>query len=131
MAEFLSDDWYGLVQSTLDEHGDAGDDLSDADAHLRLQFEIAGTPDGKVRPSAIVHDGRFVRVSSGKVAKPHCKVICDVAIAEAMLAGDLDPNVAYMRGDLKLDGEYARVLYDLRPILRSESFQGLLTTLGN
>ena len=47
-------------------------------------------------------------------------------VAAELRAGALDPDVAYMRGQLKVSGDMAR-FYDLLPLARNT---GLLSVLG-
>ena len=43
-------------------------------------------------------------------------------VAVKLRAGDLDPDVAYMRGQLKVSGEMAR-FYELLPLARNDAFR--------
>ena len=48
----------------------------------------------------------------------------------AQFGGDLDPDVAYMTGRCKVEGDYARYLFDLRPVFGGEGWTLLLADLA-
>lgn len=107
-APFLSEAWIAELAAR-------GAELPEADgASLVLQHEIAGAPDGKVRFHLVWVDGKLETAALGKHAEPDIVVQAKAPEARKILAGQMSPDVAYMQGRLKVDGDYRRLLVDLR-----------------
>ncbi len=116
MDDFLSDAWLRAVQ-------DASGDLPEfPGCSAAVGVEVAGGPDGTRRFGVVVSDGRLVGLSPGRLTGADCTVSCARGDAREILAGRLDPAVAYMQGRLKVDGAYERVLFGLRPVLAGAAF---------
>jgi putative sterol carrier protein len=109
MAAFLSDEWFSLVRDAAAalpaEPGTTGS----------VQYVVAGAPRGKVQFSLRVEDGRIVELAPGKSSTVDCTVQCSYADGRAIFEGTLPRDVAYMRGDLKVDGNYAGYVLRLMP----------------
>lgn len=116
MDPFLSDAWLREVQAA------AGARPEVPGCGVAARIEVPGGPEGTRRFGVVVTDGRLVELSPGRLAESDCTVSCAHGDARDILAGRLDPAVAYMQGRLKVDGAYERVLFGLRPVLDSESF---------
>ena len=110
---FLDDDWCAFVA----EQGAALPER--AGATLSMHHTVSGVPEVKKRQVLVdVVDGRIVRCEPVKKADAACAVQWAYADACAALDG-ADLEVAFMRGDLKLDGDYRAFLFDLRPLFAS------------
>jgi hypothetical protein len=108
-VKLLSDEWLALVQeqaAALPEQPGLS---------LVMQHVVSGSPSGKVQCGVEVRDGRLVACAIGKRTDAGCTVTWTYADAMAALRG-ADLDVAFMRGDLKVDGDYRRFLLDLRQI---------------
>jgi hypothetical protein len=115
MAEFLTDDWFRMVR----EHAEALAPV--AGATLVMQHVVSGAPHAKKLQAVVeLRDGRVVDASLGKRADAACTVTWTYADARAALDGELPIDVAFMRGDLKVDGDYVTLLYGLRPVFAGE-----------
>jgi putative sterol carrier protein len=115
MAAFLTDEWFAMVAE------EAAALPSVAGADLVMQHVISGSPHGKVQAVLEVHDGRVAEVRAGKRADASCTVTWTYADALAALRGDTTLDVAFMRGDLKVEGDYSTFLLGLRPVFASEA----------
>src|SRR5690606_30840164 len=105
MAAFLTDGWFAAV-------AELGDQLPEvAGASLTMQHVVTGSPHGKVQAVLEVRDGRIVEARAGKRADAACTVTWAYADAVAALRGELAPDVAFMRGNLKVEGDYVTFLY--------------------
>ena len=51
-----------------------------------------------------------------------CTLQCPYALATALARHEVDRDVAYMRGDLKIDGDYVAYILRLHPLLESDEF---------
>lgn len=69
-----------------------------------VEVQLTGAPRGRGRISLVVDGGRLVACAPTPEPTAVLKLKSSLADATAMLQGELDPNVAFMRGDLKTDG---------------------------
>ena len=123
-ARFLSDDWFGLnLEAASGWPERPGVDCS-------ANYEITGAPDGKVRYHTVIRDGRLVEMASGKLADAEVGIVYKYADARAEVAGGEHPDLAYMSGRMKLEGEYARWVYGLRPLLDSAEYDAFRLALA-
>ena len=117
--DFLSDAWL----AALAERGAALPACEGVD--LIVQHEITGAPDGKVRFVIEWRQGQIARAEPGKADAPDCIVAAKAADAVRVLNGALAPEVAWMQGRLKIDGDYRAMLIDLDGWRRSEPYRAL------
>jgi hypothetical protein len=120
--KLLSDEWLAFVReqaATLPVHQGAS---------LVMQHVVSGSPAGKVQCRAELCDGRLVELEVGKRADATCTVTWTYEDALAALRGD-NLDVAFMRGRLKLDGDYRAFMYDLRPVFSSPEGQALVAAV--
>lgn len=123
-ARFLSDDWFGLnLEAASGWPERPGVDCS-------VNFEVTGAPDGKVRYHAVVRGGQLVEMTSGKLADADVNIIYKYADAKAEVSGGDHPDLAYMTGRMKLEGDYARWVFGLRPLLDSTEYDDFRSALG-
>ena len=123
-ARFLSADWFGLnVEAASGWPERPGVDCS-------ANYEVTGAPDGKVRYHTVIRDGRLVEMASGKLAEAEVGIVYKYADARAEVASGEHPDLAFMSGRMKLEGEYARWVYGLRPLLDSPEYDAFRSTLA-
>jgi hypothetical protein len=125
MGTFLSDAWLSAVRSA------SGDLPEVPGCSAAVRVEVAGGPEGPRRFGVVVVDGRLVELSAGRPAGADCTVSCTHGDAREILAGRLDPAVAYMQGRLKVDGAYERVLFGLRPLPAAAEFAAFASEVRN
>lgn len=123
-SRFLSDDWFGLnLEAASGWPERPGVDCS-------ANYEVTGAPDGKVRYYIVIRDGRLVEMATGKLADADVSIVYKYADARAEVAGGDHPDLAYMSGRMKLEGEYARWVYGLRPLLDSAEHDAFRSALA-
>ena len=123
-ARFLSADWFGLnIEAASGWPERPGVDCS-------ANYEVTGAPDGKVRYHTVIRDGRLVEMASGKLADAEVGIVYKYADARAEVASGEHPDLAFMSGRMKLEGEYARWVYGLRPLLDSPEYDAFRSTLA-
>ena len=123
-ARYLSDEWFGLnLEAASGWPEQPGVDCS-------ANFEVTGTPDGKVRYHAVIRNGRLVEMASGKLADADVSIVYKYADASAEVAAGEHPDLAYMSGRMKLEGDYARWVYGLRPLLDSVEYNAFRSALA-
>ncbi len=110
MVAFLSDAFLaeaGRILGALDPAGDA--DVS-------IQYVVSGAPDGKVGVVVTVSTGRVTSVEPGKIADPDITVSLAYDEALAILSGEITADASFMRGAVKVEGDHASWLLDLRDL---------------
>ena len=124
MTQFLSEDWLAELAgacSALPEQ--AGVDGT-------VRFVVTSTPLGRVEFRTVVADGRVADVVPGKPGEADATVTWKYPEAVAWIRGELDPDVAFMTGRCKVEGDYEAYVFGLRPMFGSETWAGLLTGLA-
>jgi putative sterol carrier protein len=115
MPAFLTEPWLALVRT----HGES---LPAAPgASLVMQHVVTGAPQGKVHAVLEVSDGQVAAAELGKRADATCTVTWTYKDAGAIVRGDASVDEAFMRGDLKVEGDYTTLLFAMRPVLRSDA----------
>jgi putative sterol carrier protein len=118
VSKWLSPEWFDETQSMrAGLSGPAG--LS-----ARIQVEITGGPEREVRCHGVIEDGRLVSSAAGAVDAPDVTLTIGWDDAVAMQVGDLDPNVAFMQGRMKVVGSMD-VMMALLPRAHSPESQDL------
>jgi len=124
VSSFLSDEWIESLRSL-------GNELPKVkDASVSCQHEISATPDGKVRFYTIWEDGRLVGVDKGKYPDPDCTITVKYPDALDILHGRKEPEVAFMQGDLKVEGNYRKLLMDLSTWRQSNPYRKMWQVLS-
>jgi hypothetical protein len=118
-VKLLSDEWLAFVREQ------AASLPSREGASLVMQHVVSGSPAGKVQCRAEVRDGRLLELEIGKRADAACTITWTYEDALAALRGD-DLDVAFMRGRLKLEGDYRAFLYDMRTVFASPEGRALV-----
>jgi putative sterol carrier protein len=123
-AEFLSDDWFALLV-------DAGGSLPEVPGtSLVMQHVVSGAPQAKKLQAVVeLRDGKVVAAEVGKRADATCTLTWDYKDALAALRGELDVDVAFMRGNLKVEGDYVTFLFGLREVFASAGAAAVLDTV--
>tara|TARA_B110000014_G_C19934045_1_gene483267 strand:+ start:201 stop:581 length:381 start_codon:yes stop_codon:yes gene_type:complete len=107
VPSFLSDDW-------LEDLRRLGKELPKVKgASISCQHEISETPEGKIRFYAIWEDGVLSEADTGKMDNPDCILQAKYEDALDILHGRNKAEAAFMQGDLKVDGNYKKLLVDL------------------
>ncbi len=83
---------------------------------------VTGTPAGDRSVAIDWLDGRIVRASSGTPPDPSLTLTIGADDGASMLAGNLEPSVAYMRGRLKTSGDNGLVLGVLEAVAAGDTF---------
>ncbi len=112
-ASFLTDEWFADALAASAALAPAG--AVDA----TVQWVVSGAPGGKVNCFVVVRGGTVAELAAGKRADASCTVQCSFAVARALLEGTLSSDVAFMRGDLKIDGDYAAYVLRLDALTRA------------
>lgn len=123
MTQFLSEEWLAelaTVSAGLPEQ-------SGVDGTVR--FVVTSTPLGRVEFSVVVADGTVADVVPGKPGDSDVTVTWKYPEAVAWVRGELDPDVAFMTGRCKVEGDYEAYVYGMRPVFAGGSWASSLAGL--
>jgi putative sterol carrier protein len=101
MAAFLTDDWFAGIAADAPGADDVG-----------IEITVLGGPAGDVKWQVEVAGGT---VSAAPGPRPGAEVALTVPYDDmvAILHGDLQPSVAFMRGTMKTAGDHGALLVAL------------------
>jgi putative sterol carrier protein len=123
VTAWLSAEWFDEVRAL------GTDCPSRPDLSGTIQCELSGGPEGTVRCYAVLEGGRLQSGSTGKAAAADATLTASWDDGVALTNGKLDPNVAFMRGRLKVGGSMALVLA-LLAATSSEDYRDFAKRLG-
>ena len=125
MAVFLDDEWLAELETVLAGLGARGSGSG------VVQFVVTGVPERKKVQFHVRAEGGAVReVRPGVDGRPTCVVTLDHTVAAAELSGAADPDVSFMLGTKKVEGEYAAYLLELQPLMGDATARRALTELA-
>lgn len=95
--ELLSPEWCArLVELCARRTADLRD--------VTIQVQLTGAPRGKGQVAVVIDGGLVTECVAERRADAVMTLKSSWADVQSMLGGELDPNVAFMTGDLKTDG---------------------------
>ena len=108
MAKFLSQEWLADLTETLNSHEGFVGAIKNVD--LSLQFEITEAPDGSQSSYSIaIADGR-ADVAAGELDGADVTITNTYETAVAISKGELNTQMAFMTGKLKVAGNMAKLM---------------------
>jgi putative sterol carrier protein len=107
VAEFLSEDH--MVAGTAALNEDAGFAAAMNGVDLSLQFNVTEAPDGEMDYYLTVGDGEAV-LKLGTLDDADASVGSDYDTAAAIAKGELNVQMAFMTGKIKVGGNMAKVM---------------------
>ena len=111
-----------LSQEWLDEtRALAADQPARPGATARIQYVVTAGPEGDVKYSWELQDGRLLASHLGTIADPDLTVTAPYADWVKIAKGELDMSAAFMQGVVKVAGDTGKWLF-LLPITRSGDY---------
>lgn len=107
MAKFLSQDH--MTASTEAMNADSGFQNAMLNKELKLQFVVTGAPEGDVQYHLDIADGSAA-MNLGELEGADASVTSDYETATAMAKGDLNVQMAFMTGKIKVGGNMAKIM---------------------
>ncbi len=108
LAQFLTQEWLSALTEKVNEHDGFKNAIANVD--LTLQFEITDAPDGtENRYYVSVGDGRAKAVA-GNAEEPDATITNDYETATTISKGELNTQMAFMTGKLKVMGNMAKLM---------------------
>lgn len=108
MATFLSDDYFEELASTVNAHEGFTAAISNVD--LTLQFEVPDAPDGAATKYFVAVGDGALQAGPGEADDPDATITNDYETAVAISKGDLNTQMAFMTGKLKVTGNMAKLM---------------------
>jgi putative sterol carrier protein len=107
VATFLSDEHFTAAQQAL--ANDAGFQNSIANVALGVQFDVTGAPDGDVTYHLDIADGAAT-TATGPLEGADVTVTSDYETSAAISKGELNVQMAFMTGKIKVGGNMAKIM---------------------
>jgi putative sterol carrier protein len=121
-VKYLSQEWLDETRLL------AADQPARAGATARIQYVIGGGPDGDVKYSWVLVDGKLLESHLGTVADPDVTIMAPYAEWLMIAQGELDASAAFMQGIMKVAGDMGKFLA-LLPITQSREYLELQTQI--
>jgi hypothetical protein len=116
---YLSEGWLDLQRELL------GGLPERPGATARVQQVVSGAPGGEVRYALQIVDGRLAAATLGEDPEAEVTLTQPYADAVQIARGELDANVAFMQGRVKVVGDMGKVMA-LMPLTDSDEYRGAL-----
>jgi hypothetical protein len=95
-------------------------------ASARIQYIVAGGPDGEVRYFWVLEDGKLLESDLGDVSEADITMTMSYDDAKKIQEGDLDPNAAFMQGRIKIGNNTNMAkLMSLMPLTNAPEYKEL------
>ncbi|MCL1595754.1 MAG: SCP2 sterol-binding domain-containing protein [Actinomycetia bacterium] len=107
MAKFLSEDHFNAARGALTS--DPGFQNAIANVDLSVQFDVSDTPDGDISYYLKVGDGA-VETDTGPLEGADVTVASDYETSQAISKGELNVQMAFMTGKIKVGGNMAKIM---------------------
>jgi len=104
VTKWLSPEWFDRTTAM------SADQPKPAGLTAVVHYEITGGPEGDVSYHEVFEDGRLLSRAGGATTQPDVTVTSVWGDAVAMCRGELDPNVAFMQGRMKVAGSMGVML---------------------
>jgi putative sterol carrier protein len=108
VVQFLTQDWLTQLTETLNGH--EGFTAAIANTELSLQFDVSDAPDGSENRYFINVAGGSAECAAGDTDAPDATISNNYETAVAISKGDLNTQMAFMTGKLKVDGNMAKLM---------------------
>ena len=107
MATFLSQDHFDAARDALKSDQAFLNNIANVD--LAVQFDVTGAPDGDISYYLKVADGN-VETDLGPFEDADVTVSSDYETSQAISKGELNVQMAFMTGKIKVGGNMAKIM---------------------
>ena len=104
----LSEEWMAAMGEAA--NGDDGFKTAAASGDLKLQFTVTEMPEGDDVNYTLTLEGGAVNLAPGEDESVDATITNDYETATAISKGDLNTQMAFMTGKLKVGGNMAKVM---------------------
>ena len=114
-----------LTQEWLDEMREMATDQPDrAGASARIQYRVAGGPEGDIDYYWVYENGQIAEAKVGELSEPDFTLTMSYEDSSKIQKGELEANAAFMQGRMKVTGQMAKMMA-LMPITSSAEYKAL------
>ncbi len=107
-VKFLTSEWCKGLEETVNDHEGFSNAISNV--KLALQFVVTGVPaGGDYRYYIDIADGSAT-IAEGDMESPDAKITNDYETAEKISKGELNTQMAFMTGKLKVEGDMGKLM---------------------
>lgn len=125
-VQFLSEDYVAAAQEALDGHDGFQGAIGGKD--LALQFKVTEMPDGSDLDYYINIADDAARVGLGELETGDVTITNSYETAAAISKGELNTQMAFMTGKLKVSGEMAKLMLNIAAITEMTNAMGSIET---
>jgi alkyl sulfatase BDS1-like metallo-beta-lactamase superfamily hydrolase len=115
MTKYLSQEWLDQAREL------AAGQPTRPGASARVQWMVAGGPDGDIAYWWRLEDGKLLESALGKTDDPDFTMALSYEDSVKIQRGELDANAAFMQGRSKVTGNMAKLM-QLLPITNSPEY---------
>jgi putative sterol carrier protein len=108
VAQFLTEEWLSELTETLNGHEGFKNAIETTE--LKLQFEVPDAPEGAESRYYMAIANGAAEAGGGDVDEPDATITNDYETASAISKGDLNTQMAFMTGKLKVAGNMAKLM---------------------
>jgi putative sterol carrier protein len=108
LAKFLTREWLSELTETVNAHDGFRSAIANID--LTLQFEVPDAPDGTEKRYFILVEDGAAEAGAGDTEEPDATITQDYETASAISKGDINTQMAFMTGKLKVTGNMAKLM---------------------
>jgi len=108
LAKFLTPEWLEALVATVSAHEGFMSSIGDID--LTLQFEIPDAPEGTEPTYYMQIANGQLSAAAGPAEAPDATITHNYETAAAISKGELNTQMAFMTGKLKVSGNMAKLM---------------------
>ena len=108
MAKFLTAEWLEALATTVNANEDFASAVANVD--LTLQFETTDAPDGTMPVYYLAIKEGAMAAAEGPAEEADATIANDYETAVAISKGELNTQMAFMTGKMKVSGNMAKIM---------------------
>lgn len=108
MAQFLTQDWLSSLTEIVNAHDGFKNAIANVD--LTLQFEVTDAPEETNNHYYIAIAEGVAKAVAGDADEPDATITNNYETATAISKGELNTQMAFMTGKLKVSGNMAKLM---------------------
>ena len=108
MAKFLTGEWLAALTETVNANDEFTTSIANVD--LTLQFETTDAPDGTEGTYYLAIADGSLAAGAGPAEEPDATISNDYETAVAISKGELNTQMAFMTGKMKVSGNMAKIM---------------------
>jgi len=118
MSKWLSQEWLDETRKMADSQPER------PGASAKMQYVVAGGPDGEVKYYWVLENGKLLDSKLGELAEAEVTMAMTYDDAMKIQNGELDANAAFMQGRIKVSGNMAKLMA-LMPLTNAPEYKEL------